>query len=159
MIFILFLVFIGLFAFVLLFGAPYLPTQKAQTKAALDLLDLKPGEVLYELGCGDGRVLKEAAKRGLKGVGYELNPLIAFIAVINTWKYRKNIKIICGNFWKADLSKADGVFVFLLDKFMLKLDKKIKAEVTKPTKLASFAFKVPSKKIAKVKSGIYLYQY
>lgn len=153
------LIFVGLFAFVLLFGAPYLPTQKAQAKAALDLLDLKPGQTLYELGCGDGRVLKRAAERGIHGVGYELNPLIALIARIHTWKYRKTVRIIWGNFWKADVGRADGVFVFLLDRFMEKLDKKMNQEVKKPTKVASFAFKIPNKKIIRTKDGIYLYQY
>lgn len=159
MIYLFFVILVGLFAFVLLFGAPYLPTRRAQSSAALDLLNMKPGEVLYELGCGDGRVLKLAAQQGIKGVGYELNPLIVLVAKINTWKYRKSIKIIWGNFWKADLSKADTIFVFLLDRFMPKLDKKITAEVAKPTKVASFAFKIPGKEIVKNKDGIYLYQY
>lgn len=159
MIFLFFLILVGLFAFVLLFGAPYLPTQKAQAQAALDLMDLKPGQTLYELGCGDGRVLKQAAERGIHGIGYELNPLVALIARIHTWKYRKTVHIICGNFWKADLSKADAIFVFLLDRFMLKLDQKVDKEVKKPTKVASFAFKIPNKKIVRTKDGIYLYQY
>lgn len=159
MIVVFFLVFVGLFAFVLLFGAPYLPTQRAQAQAALDLLDLKPGQTLYELGCGDGRVLKQAAARGIHGVGYELNPLVALIARIHTWKYRKTVRIVWGNFWQADLSKADAVFVFLLDRFMSKLDKKVSKEVKKPIKVASFAFKIPNKKIVRAKDGIYLYQY
>lgn len=151
--------FVLLFGFVILFGAPYLPTKQAQTQAALDLLGLKPGQTLYELGCGDGRVLKQAAQRGLKAVGYEMNPLLVLFALVYTWRYRKQVRVVWANFWRADLSGADGIFVFLLDRFMVKLDNKIKAEVTKPTKLASFAFKVPGKKTLKSQKGIFLYQY
>lgn len=158
-IYLVFLVLIGLFAFVLLFGAPYLPTQKKQAQAALDLLELRPGQTLYELGCGDGRVLRQAAEKGMHGVGYELNPLLVIVAKIYTWRYRKTVKIVWGNFWRADLSNADAVFVFLLDRFMTQLDVKVQNEVTKPTKLASFAFKIPKKNIVRQKAGIFLYQY
>ncbi|MGI9027645.1 MAG: class I SAM-dependent methyltransferase [Candidatus Saccharimonadales bacterium] len=157
--FIVFAVIVSLFAFVILFGAPYLPTRRAQTQAALDLLNLKPGQTLFELGCGDGRVLKQAAQRGLLVVGYELNPILVLTAWLYTWKYRKQVRIIWGNFWKADLSRADGVFVFLLDRFMVKLDEKLKAEVHGSTKLVSFAFKIPHKKAKRSKAGIYLYEY
>ncbi len=159
MLFWIFSAFVLLFAFVLLVGAPYLPTRKTQAQTALDLLDLRPGQTLYELGCGDGRVLKQAAARGLQVVGYELNPLLALVAWLYTWRYRRQIRIVCSNFWRADLSQADGVFVFLLDRFMVQLDRKIKTETKKPIKLASFAFKVPGKKAVKTKDGIFLYQY
>lgn len=148
-----------LFGFVLLYGAPYLPTQAKQTQIALDLLDLKKGQTLYELGCGDGRVLKQAAKRGIKSVGYELNPILVVVAWIYTIRYRKLVKIVWGNFWRADLGQADGIFVFLIERFMPKLDEKIKKDAKKGTKLASYAFKIPGKKPAKYKGGLFLYQY
>lgn len=153
------IIVVGLFGFVLLFGAPYLPTKRRQTQAALDLLDLKPGQTLFELGCGDGRVLKQAAERGWLAVGYELNPLLAITARLHTWKYRKQVRVVCGNFWAVNLDQADGVFVFLLDKFMKRLDKKMEKELRPGTKLASFAFKIPGKRTVRSKAGIYLYQY
>jgi hypothetical protein len=60
------------FGLVLIVGAPYLPTLTPQVEAALDMLDLKPGQTMLELGCGDGKVLIAAAKRGWHCVGYEL---------------------------------------------------------------------------------------
>src|SRR4051812_6247397 len=118
-------VIVLLFGFVVVFGAPYLPTLKKQTSEALNLLNLKEGQTLLELGCGDGRVLKAAARRGLCGVGYELNPLLVVIAWLNTIKYRKQVKIIWGNYWNRSWPEAQGIFVFLLAKYMEKLDKKI----------------------------------
>lgn len=159
MLFLAFAALVIIFGFVLLYGAPYLPTKRAQAQAALDLLDLQPGQTFYELGCGDGRVLKQAAQRELNAVGYELNPLLVILARLYTWRYRKRVRIIWGNFWSADLSRADGVFVFLLDRFMARLDRKLQREVNSPVKLASFAFKIPHKKPLKSQTGIFLYQY
>lgn len=147
------------FCAVLLVGAPYVPTLSRQKKTALDMLDLKPGQILYELGSGDGRILKAAAERGIKTVGIELNPLLVLVSYIITIKQRKNVRIIWGNFWKKDIKEADGIFVFLLDKYMVRLDKKIKDEHTKTVKLASYAFAIPAKKAAKEHNGVFLYKY
>lgn len=147
------------FGGVLLFGAPYLPTLKPQIKAALKLADLKSGQTLIELGCGDGRVLIAAAKQGINVVGYELNPLLAGLAWLRTRRYRKNVKIICGDFWRAEWPLAEAIFTFLLPKYMDKLDAKIEADATKPVKLVSFAFKVESKSIKTEQGGVYLYVY
>lgn len=146
------------FGFVVFFGAPYLPTRKKQIGTALDLLNLSPGQTLLELGSGDGRVLLAAAERGIKCVGYELNPILVVISRIVTWRYRKLVSIKHGNYWSKNWPRADGIYVFLLDKYMLKLDKKIRDQ-NRPLKLVSFAFRIPNKKLAKKLQGIYLYKY
>jgi hypothetical protein len=156
--FILFSVII-IFGFVVFFGAPYLPTMKSQCQTALDLLELKPGETLLELGSGDGRVVLAAAKRGYNVIGIELNPVLVVITKIKTYKYRKQAKIIWGNYWDRDLPKCDGIYVFLLDRYMRKLDKKIVSSKLGPVKLASYAFKIPGKKHLAEKQGVFLYQY
>lgn len=154
------IVTILVFGFVVFFGAPYLPTTRKQINSALDLLDLKPGQVMLELGSGDGRVLNAAASRGWQVVGYELNPILVLVSRLNTWRYRKQIKIVWGDFWRSAWPKHDGVFVFLLDRYMKKLDKKIIQEsIGHPRKVVSFAFKIPGKKPAKAKHGVYLYTY
>lgn len=147
------------FGLVVFFGAPYLPTFSKQTDAAFELLALKRGQTLLELGCGDGRVLKVAARHGYKAVGYELNPILVLYARMSTWRYRKDVSIIWGNYWQKTWPKTDGIFVFLLDKYMQKLSNKIEQEFDNPVKLVSFAFKVPGKKIIKEKDGVYLYTY
>lgn len=147
------------FGLVLLYGAPYLPTHRPQAELALDMLDLKPGETLYELGCGDGKLLLLAASRGYRAVGYELNPIIFAICWLRTRKYRKSIKVYCKNFWRADLRNADAVFVFLLTRFMSRLDKKLTAELRPGTMLASYTFKIPGKKAIKSKQAVHLYKY
>lgn len=147
------------FVFVIAFGAPFLPTLKSQVTKALDLVDLKPGQTLLELGSGDGRILIEAAKRGINSVGYELNPLLVVYSWLITWRYRKQIKIVWGNYWRKKLLPADGIFVFLLQPYMEKLDTKIAQESKKPVKLVSFVFYIPNKKPTKKKDGLLLYRY
>ncbi|MBX4201446.1 class I SAM-dependent methyltransferase [Candidatus Saccharibacteria bacterium] len=147
------------YGFVLMFGAPYFPSLKKHVDVALDLLDLKPGQTVFDLGCGDARFLKAAAKRGIKGVGYELNPFMFAYSWVTTRRYRKLIKIRMRNFWKVDISKADAIFVFLLDKYMPKLDEMIKQQGKKNVILASHTFKIPGKKITKQNYGIFLYKY
>lgn len=146
------------FGGVLAFGAPYLPTLTTQIETALVLLDLKPGQTLLELGSGDGKVLVAAARAGLNVVGVELNPFLVIVSRVRTRKYRKQVKIVWGNFWTLELPEFDGVFVFLLDRFMPKLDQKL-SNLHKPFNLVSFAFKMPSKKVTIEKNGLFLYQY
>lgn len=154
------LVALFLFASVLLFGAPYLPTLSKQVNTAITMINLKPGQTLLELGCGDGRVVIAAAEKGLNVVGYELNPLLACIAWVRTRKYKGRVRIVWGNFWNRQLPEADAIFVFLLDKYMNKLDKKITQTYSgKSIKLVSFAFKIPRKVVKKEAQGLFLYQY
>jgi len=144
---------------VLLFGAPYFPSLKPHLKAALKLLDLKKGQVVYDLGCGDGRFLKAAARSGYSAVGYELNPFVFAYAWLTTRRYSRRVRVRYGNFWHADISQADAVFVFLLDRWMPRLDKKLKKEGKPGLKLASHTFKIPGKKPAAQNYGVFLYKY
>jgi SAM-dependent methyltransferase len=159
MLLIVILILVLLFGFVVFFGAPYLPTMRAQQEVALNLLNLKKGQIFYDLGCGDGRMLRAAARRGLQVTGYELNPLLCIVAWLGTFRYRKNVTIKCANFWKMNIKNADGIFIFLINNKMARLDKFIQDQCKKPLKLASYAFQIPSKKEVINKSGVYLYAY
>lgn len=157
---ILLLVLVVVFGLVVLIGAPYLPTMSSQAKVAFELLDLKKGEVLYELGCGDGKMLIMAAKHGVRSVGVEINPILAFICWARTRRYRELVTVKWANFWTTKLDEADGVFVFLHTRFMHRLHKKIINECkVKPVKLVSYAFRIPEKSLSDEKQGMLLYLY
>jgi len=157
--------FLGLFGVVLCFGtvllvgAPYLPTLQRQVEAALDLLDLKPGQTMLELGCGDGKVLVAAAQRGISCVGYELNPLLALFSWLRTRRYGRRVRVVWGDYWRADWPAADGIFAFILPRFMTKLDTKITQLNHNSIRLVSFAFPIKGRKITRQTEGLYLYIY
>lgn len=158
LIYILAIVFI-LFTFVIMFGAPFLPTLKKREHDALDLLNLKPGQTLLELGSGDGRILRQAAAQGITAIGFELNPLLVIYSRLLSIKYGRLVRVHWRNFWWQKIPTTDGIYVFLLQPYMAKLDKKIVQEYGKPVKLVSFAFTIPGKKPAKEKNGMFLYRY
>ncbi len=147
-----------LFIGIVLVGAPYVPSKRLHIQAGLDLLNLKKGQTLVELGSGDGRVLREASKRGIKSVGYELNPILYVISWVLCWKHRSNVTIKLRNYWLSDLSSADGVFVFLAGTYMNRLDRKM-LKSGKGVKLVSVGFKIPGKRPLKTRSAVHLYQY
>ncbi|HVV25859.1 MAG TPA: hypothetical protein VHC21_02410 [Candidatus Saccharimonadales bacterium] len=147
------------FGGVLLAGAPYLPTLGPQVRAALELADLQPGQTLIELGCGDGKVLIAAARAGANAVGYELNPLLALVAWLRTRRYRRQVQVKWGDFWRADWPPAEVIFTFLLPRYMPKLNKKCMQYKHKPVKLVSFAFAIPHKQAAATKQGVFRYDY
>ena len=148
------------YASVLPFGAPFLPTLRKQSDEALDMLELNPGQLFVDLGCGDGRLLAIAGSRGIRAIGYEINPFLFLIAWVRTRRYGRRVKVKWRSFWRADLSQADGVFVFLIDHFMKRLDKfMIRQSKNHQIKLVSNAFKIPGKQPIRKKGALLLYVY
>jgi SAM-dependent methyltransferase len=148
------------FAAVVFVGPPYLPTLSPQVKVALDMLGLKPGQTMLELGCGDGKVLIAAAQRGWKVTGIELNPILVLVCKLRTWRYRQLVTVRWGNYWDTRLwGRADGIFGFVLPRYMTKLDKIIVQWKQEDVKLASFAFAIPDKPVVRESHGVFLYEY
>lgn len=147
-----------LFCGIVFFGAPFVPTKKMQIQVALDLLNLKKGDLLYDLGAGDGRIALTAAKRGIRIVGYELNIFLVLLARFRTRKYRNLVNIRWQNYWNADFSRCDGIYIFSSAAYINRLDKKLR-QTKNSLRLASYAFKIPGKKIVEQKDGVYLYVY
>ena len=153
------LLIIACFGFVLAFGPPYLPTLTKQMNIALNLASLQPGETLLELGCGDGKVLIAAAQRGVRAIGFELNPLLVIFCKLRCWRYRRLISVHWANFWTRPWPATDVIFIFGLPRLMARLDTKIVQEARKPVKLVSFAFPIADKKPVRQETGVYLYEY
>src|SRR3990167_5839122 len=146
-----------MFALGAIAGAPYLRTMHRQRETALDLLKLQAGQTVLDLGSGDGVFLKAAAQRGIRGIGYEINPLLVIWSKLATLRYRKLITIKWANFWNVRWPEVDGIYIFLIGRYMKRFDKKICQQLRKPTPIASYTFKLPGRQIKKLKHGIYLY--
>lgn len=152
------LIIVGAFALGAVLGAPYVPVLKPQIAPILKALDLKPEQTLIDLGCGDGRLLKAAAKNGIKGIGYEINPWLYLVAKINCAKYRQ-VQIKFGNYWTAKLPEADAIFVFLIKHYMPRLDDFLASQILKPTKVLSYIYAIPGRRPKAKGSNYYLYTY
>ena len=124
-------------------GAMYTSTARVKIRKALDAVSMKPGELLVDIGCGDGRVLRAARKRyGVNGLGFEINPIAIAKAKLLTMG-RKGLEIRCRNFWKADLGKADIVSCYLFPDVMRRLGEKLEKELAAGARVISFNFPIP----------------
>ena len=97
--------------------APFVPSPQPIVERMLAAADLKSGETLFDLGCGDGRILVTAAQKfGAKAVGVELSPKLveAANARIKGLRLEDQVKVIQGDLMEADLSSADVVTIYLL---------------------------------------------
>ena len=135
------------FGFVVFWGAPYVPSKKKALEKALDeLYPLGKHDVLVDIGSGDGIVLRAAARRGAKAVGYELNPLLV---LISRWlsKGEPRIAVHVANFWLVKLpSDTTVVYVFTVTRDLGKLVRKMSTEATRlnrPLKLISYGCEIP----------------
>lgn len=115
-------------------AAPWLPTKKKDVPRMIALADIKPGERVYDLGCGDGRLVFAASAKGAEAVGIEIFILPYFYAWVKSL-FKKNSKILYGDLFNYDLRDADVVFVFLLDKSYKRLLEKFKKELKPGTKV------------------------
>lgn len=114
-------------------GAPWLPTRQHDLDRVINCVDIGPGQTVYDLGCGDGRILFAVASRGARAVGYEVFLLPYLVARIRHLfsPYRRLIKIHWKDFYFADLSDADIIYVFLLPDFYKKIREKIQSSARK----------------------------
>lgn len=111
---ILFWIFVAvvvLFGFVVAFGAPYVPSLRGEVRSAFrDLYPLGSDDLVVDLGAGDGVVLQEAVRRGARGVGYEINPLLVLTANL---RLRGQATVRMRNMWAVDLPQDTSlVYVF-----------------------------------------------
>lgn len=133
--------------YAMLAGAPFVPTQMKQVRRMVKAAKIKPGMVVYDLGCGDGRLVHLASREyGAKAIGYELSPFVWLLAVIVSPFWRSKAKIKYGDFWGRDISDADVIFCYLLPQAMKNFQKKIIPQLKKGSLIVSHAFEIPNLK-------------
>lgn len=106
------------------YGPPSVPTKVSRIRKALELANLKPDEVLYDLGSGDGRVLILAAREfEAQAVGIEIGPIqraFSWLKVVRSG-VRHRVRIEAGDYFKSDLRAADVVFLYATSREVAKL--------------------------------------
>src|SRR5690242_15919942 len=122
---------------------PYVPTTEPAVKAMLKLADVKKTDVVYDLGCGDGRIVIAAAKDfGARGVGIDINPVRISEAKENAKKAGVGnlVRFEENDLFQADIHEASVVTLFLLSDINLKLRPKLLRELKPGTRLVSNTF-------------------
>jgi tRNA A58 N-methylase Trm61 len=142
-------------------GPFFAPVSYQRIKQIIKLAGLKPGMKVADLGSGDGRILIKLVKTQpkIKAIGYEIDPKYVKLSRKKIKKEGLENKIIIKNtsFWKADLSSFDVITIYCTQNFMKKLEKKLKAEIGRSTKVISVYFHFPTWKVKKILGDIKLY--
>ena len=122
---------------------PYVPTTDEAVTAMLKLAEIKPADVVYDLGCGDGRIVIAAAKKfGARGVGVDIDPVRIREAKENAKKagVENLVRFEENDLFKADIHDANVVMLFLLNSVNLKLRPKLLRELKPGTRVVSNTF-------------------
>jgi len=122
---------------------PYVPTNQETVEEMLKLAGVKPGDVVYDLGCGDGRIVITAAKKfGATGVGVDLNPQRLKEANANAEAagVTDKVKFVEGDLFDFDFSGANVVTMYLLPSVNLKLRPKLQKELKRGSRIVSHDF-------------------
>jgi hypothetical protein len=125
-------------------GAAPIPSRRSTVEAIVRLADLQPGEVLYDLGSGDGRILFAGSARGARCYGFELNPFLYLFTKLKAFfKSDKNVSVTREDFWNRSISEANVVTAYLVPHAMERLKEKARAELKPGTRivLAVYPFK------------------
>lgn len=146
-------------------GAPFVPLSKKRAHDAWAAVSLKPGEMIYELGCGDARHLVYACRQYMvNGVGIDVSwwPLLWAWFRVRLGGMNKRVRLVCRNIHNIDLSKADVVYMYLDPKLPDSLRDKFKRELRSGSRIISAQFPLtdwqPIKVIGDIQHPTYIYQ-
>lgn len=141
-------------------GAFYYPTKDKKVKTIFQNLQLKKNDLLIDLGSGDGRIVINAAQKGIHSIGYELNPFLVK-------KSRQKIEklglsqlatIKAKNFWKANFDQATIVCIYQFPQYMGKFEEIFK-KIQHPLIVISNSYPLPNKKPYLIKDKLYFYKF
>lgn len=127
----------------IILDVPYVPTAEHVVEAMLNLGEVSRHDVLYDLGCGDGRIVVAAAmQRKARGVGIDMDPA----RIADAMEYAGNsgvefeVEFIEGDLLEADIDQATVVTMYLLDEVNVLLRPRLLDELRPGTRIVSHAF-------------------
>lgn len=127
----------------IMLDVPYVPTDEKIVDALLDLAEVTSRDTLYDLGCGDGRIVVAAAmQRNTRGIGIDLDPM----RIAEAMEYAGNSRVehmvdfFEGDLLEADFKDATVVTLYLLDIINLELRPRLQQELQPGTRIVSHAF-------------------
>jgi protein-L-isoaspartate O-methyltransferase len=148
--------------------APYVNSPTRVVDRMLELASIRPGETVYDLGCGDGRILIAAVQRfQAKAIGIEISPKIVAEARSRLKKagIGDQAQVIQGDLLQADLTGADVVTIYLATSLNQELRPRLEKFLKPGARVVSHDYAIPGWKPTQVvqaegrqKHAIYLYQ-
>jgi len=122
---------------------PYFPSTDEAVAGMLELAGTGPSDVVYDLGCGDGRIVIAAAKDfGARGVGIEINPVPLRMAVYRARRagVEDRVRFVRGDLFEADIREATVVTLFLLETLNRRLLPKLLNELAPGTRIVAHRY-------------------
>jgi trans-aconitate methyltransferase len=132
--------------------APFIASKKSVINKIIENLEIKDGQKVYELGCGQANFLRQAERKNPKAkfIGVEYSFLPYVLAETQLSFSNSHINFKKENFYKTDLHDADIVYCYLNVKTMIGLEKKFIAECKPGTQIVSYQFPLPNRTADKV---------
>lgn len=125
---------------------PWVPTREELLDMVIRLANVRSEDIFYDLGCGDGRVVLRAVKEGVKkAVCVEINPTLIERAKENAKAMNAldKIEFVNEDFFKANLSEASVVYMYLLTSVNKALRPKLEAELKNGARVVTLDFEIP----------------
>ena len=138
-----------------MFIAPFVPSPSVVVEYMLQLADLKAGEVLFDMGAGDGRTVIMAAKTfGARGVGVELREDLAkrAMGIINESGLDNRVTILNDDMFKVNLTSADVVYLYLTTSANDKIRPKLESDLKKGARVVSHDYEIIGWKPEKIET-------
>ena len=140
---ILFLVFYGLWSIPNFSGLPWRPTSAERVRRALKMAKIQPGEVIYDLGSGDGRVLLQAVREfQVNAVGLEISPLLCLVSwlLVRANRLEKQVTIRRRDFYTTNLGQADVVFAYMTSRQVPRLLPHLEKQLKPGARVVTISF-------------------
>jgi SAM-dependent methyltransferase len=143
----------------------FVPTPNEVVDAMLKMAAVTKADTVFDLGCGDGRIVIAAAQRyGARGVGIDIDPERVSEATENARKAKvaDRVRIVQGDLFEADISAATVVTLYLLTDLNRKLRPKLLRDLAPGTRVVSHAFDMgdwkPERQASVKGSNVYLWR-
>ena len=122
----------------------YEPTPLGVVARMLEVAQVKTGDVVFDLGCGDARIVIAAAQRGARGVGYEIEPHLYQYALANikAENLADKVKVVQQDLFTADMSEASVIALYLLPEMNTRLRPKFWKELKVGTRIVANSFPI-----------------
>ncbi len=135
-----------------------MPAFKQDFAELFRLTKVGEGTRFIDLGCGDGKVLLAAAQKGAIVTGYEINPILWLIAWLRLLPYRKRATIKLGSYWSQNLAPYDVIWLYLIDRHMPRMARKIRNQAAAQSHIISYIFRFPGIKPTRKTRNSYIYR-